>query len=179
MKANEEQRQRSHTDWVSSLHDARSRCRNALVQASVDVSDPDRALWPGVPREEMTREHQTVAKAHAWVLDYAEHVEPFQNRCPKKWTEDFDRPHEFPNGEQLELALCDIEEWSDIRYQIEVGDKHELTGNKQSTEYRRVHMPTGAARKAFRQLNACLEKLNLAADPPTPERTVDSPEEAW
>ena len=179
MKANEEQRQRSHTDWVSSLHDARTRCRNALVQASVDVSDPGRALWPAVPREQMTREHQTVAKAHAWVLDYAEHVEPFRNRCSRVWTEDFEDPYQFRGGEELELALSELEEWADLRYEVSVGRRHELTGKSQRTEYRRVHLPSGAARSAFRQLNACLEKLNLAADPPTPERTVDGPEDAW
>ena len=179
MKPSDEEQQQAQHGWLASLHDARTRCRHAIVQASVDVSDPSRALWPALPPEHMTREQQTVAKAHARVLDYAEHVEPYEYRCAHLWTEDFTDPHTFPDGETLELALSEIEEWADLRYEIDVGGAHELTGSQKRTEYRRVYLPTAYSRMAFRQLNECLEKLKLAADPPTPERTVDGPEEAW
>lgn len=179
MKASQDQRERSHADWVTSLNEARATCRQALMQASVDVSDPKRALWPAVPRKLMTQEHQTVAKCHAAVLDYAEHVEPFQYRCAGKWTEEIFRDHEFPDGDTLPVVLSEIEEWADRRYEQSVGRRDELTGAVRDTELRRVHLPTAYARGVYRQLNSCLEQLNMAADPPTPERTVDSPDEAW
>lgn len=179
MKAGKKDRERGHHDWVSSLNEARATCRQALMQASVDVSDPKRALWPAVPRRSMTQEHQTVAKCHAAVLDYAEHVEPFEYRCAGKWTEEIVPAHKFPDGDTLPVVLSELEEWADRRYEQRVGRKDELTGRKERTELRRVHLPTAYARQAFRQLNGCLEQLNLAADPPTPERTVDSAEDAW
>lgn len=179
MKASQSDQERAHTDWVASINDARATCRQALMQASVDVSDPHRALWPAVRRQQMTQEHQTVAQCHAAVLDYAEHVEPFKNRCAGKWTEQIDTDHEFPDGDTLPVVLAEIEDWADRRYEQRVGSKNELTGRKREQQIRRVHLPTAYARGAFRQLNTCLEQLKLAADPPTPERTVDGPGDAW
>lgn len=179
MKANQEQRERSHADWVTSLNEARATCRQALMQASVDVSDPKRALWPAVPRKLMTQEHQTVAKCHAAVLDYAEHVAPFEYRCAGKWTEAIVREHKFPDGDTLPVVLSELEAWADRRYEHQVGHKDELTGRKTETKIRRVHLPTAYSRQVYNQLNECLEQLNMAADPPTPERTVDSADEAW
>lgn len=179
MKASADDRQLTHNSWVQSLGEARNRCRQALLQSSVDVSNPYRALWPAVPRGRMNTEHQTVAQAHAAVLDYAEHVEPFQNRCSRLWTEEIVKPHEFPDGETLDVALAEIEDWADRRYVIETENKHELTGRSKDSEYRRVHLPTKYSRECYRQLNKCLEKLNLAAELKTPERTVNDGEEAW
>ncbi|RAW44090.1 hypothetical protein DQW50_16340 [Halorubrum sp. 48-1-W] len=179
MKPNQDQQERTHTNWIASMNDAFTTCRQVLMRASVDVSDPRRALWPAVPRSQMSREHQTVAQCHAAVLDYAEHIEPFRNRCSHAWTERIQPPHAFPDGSQLPVVLAELEEWADRRYEEPVGSKHELTGRKQDVELRRVHLPTEYARGAFRQLNKCREQLKLSADPPTPERTVDGPDDAW
>jgi hypothetical protein len=164
MKASQEDRERGHAEWVGSLHEARTACRQSLMQASVDVSDPRRALWPAVPRRLMTQEHQTVAKCHAAVLDYAEHVEPFRHRCAGKWNEEITPAHRFPDGDSLPVVLSEIEQWADRRYEHEVGKTDELTGQKQDLQIQRVHIPSGYARKAYRKLNACLEQLQLAAD---------------
>jgi len=165
MKPSAEERERSHRDWIESLHDARAHCRQALMQATVDVSDPERALWPAVPRSHMTREHQTVAQAHASLLDYAEHVEPFSNRCSHAWTVPFGGgDFALPEGERLPLALADIEEWADLRYALEVGGESELSGTQTQVVHRRVHVPIIHARQAFRQLNKCLDRLQLAVD---------------
>lgn len=169
----------AHNGWIATLHEARATCRQALMQASVDVSDPKRALWPAVPRRAMTQEHQTVARCHAAVLDYAEHIEPFQYRCAGKWTESIRQPHQFPDGDELPVALSELEKWADRRYEETVGRRDELTGVKQDQRVRRVHIPTAYAREAYIQLNDCMEQLNLAADPPTPERTVDDADDAW
>jgi len=179
MKASQNDRDQSHANWMASMSEAHATCRQTLMQASVDVSDPRRALWPAVPRRAMTQEHRTVAQCHAAVLDYAEHIEPFKNRCSMKWTEEIEPPHEFPNGETLPVVLSELEQWADRRYEQTVGKRHELTGRQRETEYQRVHIPTAIARECFRKLNACREMLKLAADPPTPERTVDGPEDAW
>jgi hypothetical protein len=179
MKPNRDDRGQSHANWMSSMNEAHSTCRQTLMQASVDVSDPKRALWPAVPRSQMTQEHQTVAQCHAAVLDYAEHIEPFKNRCSRKWTEQIEPPHEFPDGETLPVVLSELETWADRRYEETVGDRHELTGRQKRQEYCRVHIPTAYVREAFRKLNDCREMLKLAADPPTPERVVDGPEDAW
>ena len=179
MRASSDDQARSHTNWVASLNEARSTCRKALMQASVDVSDPKRALWPAVPRRQMTQEHLTVAKCHAAVLDYAEHVEPFANTCSGLWTEDIAQPFVFPDEEALDICLDEIEAWSDRRYEVTVGGKHELTGASVETEYRRVHLPTYYCRLSFRQLNRCLEKLSLAVDLPEETRVVTGPEDAW
>lgn len=179
MNANQNDQERAHADWIASLNDARATCRQALMQASVDVSDPTRALWPAVPRQQMTREHQTVAQCHAAVLDYAEHVEPFKYRCMGEWTESITTAHTFPDGTEMPVVLSEIEDWADRRYEERVGTKHELTGQLREQKLRRVHLPTAYARGAFRKLNKCLEQLKLSADPPTPERTVDGPADAW
>jgi hypothetical protein len=179
VKGNQDDREQAHRGWVASMDEAHATCRQALMQASVDVSDPTRALWPAVPRQHMTQEHQTVAKCHAAVLDYAEHIEPFENRCAHKWTEQIEPSHEFPDGDTLPVVLSEIEEWADRRYAERVGETHELTGRKETERYYRVHLPSAYARACFRQLNDCREILKLAADPPTPERTVDGPEDAW
>lgn len=179
MKPSGEDRDQSHANWMASMNEAHSTCRQVLMQASVDVSDPERALWPAVPRELMSQEHQTVAQCHAAVLDYAEHIEPFQNRCAGLWTEEIEPPHEFPEGETLQVVLSELEDWADRRYELQVGTRHELTGRSRDTEYRRVHIPTAYARECFRKLNDCRERLKLAADPPTPERTVNGPDDAW
>ncbi|MDR9381767.1 MAG: hypothetical protein RI560_08890, partial [Natronomonas sp.] len=86
MKPSNGDKQQGHANWLQSLSEARNNCRQALMQATVDVSDPERALWPAVSRDEMTREHRTVARAHATVLDYVEHLEPYKNRCADLWT---------------------------------------------------------------------------------------------
>lgn len=179
MKPGDDDQQRAHQNWIASLNDARASCRKSLMQASVDVSDPKRALWPAVPRGQMSTEHQTVAKCHAAVLDYAEHVEPFRHRCAGKWTEQIAPDHVFPDGNTLAINLKEIEAWADRRYREPVGTTHELTGRATDHKIRRVHLPTQYVRQAFRQLNRCLEQLNLSADPPTPERTVDDPNDAW
>lgn len=179
MNADKNQQERAHADWIASLNDARATCRQALMQASVDVSDPRRALWPAVPRQQMSTEHQTVAQCHAAVLDYTEHIEPFQHRCAGKWTEEIAGDHHFPEGEALPVVLSEIEAWADRRYEERVGSAHELTGQQREQKLRRVHLPTAHARGAFRQLNKCLEQLKLSADPPTPERTVDDAGDAW
>jgi len=159
-----EDRERSHENWVATLNEARSTCRQALMQASVDVSDPTKALWPAVRRGRMTQEHQTVAQCHAAVLDYAEHVEPYENRCSHIWTEAIRQPHEFPDGDELPVVLREIERWADMRYEESVGRTDELTGQQERTRLRRVHLPTGYARQTFRQLNRCVEFLKLGAD---------------
>jgi hypothetical protein len=112
----------------------------------------------------MTQEHETVAKCHAAIFDYAEHVMPFKNRCSGKWTESVVSDHEFPDGDSLAVALSEIEHWADRRYKQRVGKTDELTGQKQDTQIKRVHIPYGYARKVYWQLNECLEKLGLAAD---------------
>lgn len=164
MKANEGQQERAHADWIASLNDARTTCRQALMQASVDVSDPKRALWPAVPRSQMTTEHQTVAQCHAAVLDYCEHVEPFKHRCAGQWTEEIAPEHTFPDGDALPVVLSEIEAWADRRYTESVGGSHELTGRSTDQKLRRVHIPTAYARGAFRQLNKCLEQLQLSVE---------------
>jgi len=179
MKANQEERERSHADWTTSLNEARATCRQALKQASVDVSDPTRALWPAVPGSLMTQEHQIAATCHAAVLDYAEHIQPFKYRCAGKWTEEIRSDHEFPDGDTLPVVLSEIEKWADRRYEHRVGSTHELTGKQRTQTVRRVHLPTAYARQVYIQLNDCMEQLNMAADPPTPERTVDDPDDAW
>jgi len=178
MRASQEDKQIGHTNWLQSLGESRNTCRQALAQASVDVSDPKRALWPPVSRGNMTREHQTVARCHAAVLDYAEHVEPFANRCSDAWCREI-ATHEFPDGDTLSVALEEIEQWADRRYEIEKTSVHELTGRNSDTEYRRVHLPTTYARQCFRTLNECLEQLQLAADLPTPDYKVSGPEDAF
>lgn len=169
MKASAEDRKFAHNSWLRSLEEARNRCRQAMLQSSVDVANPHRALWPHVGRSQMTTEHQTVAQAHAAVLDYAQHVAPFQNRCSMFWTEELVEPHEFPDGEKFDVALSEISEWADRRYVIESEESHELTGNSKTTEYRRVHIPVNYSRLYQEQLNKCLETLGLAAQLPERE----------
>lgn len=177
MKASNDDRDIGHANWIQSLNEARSQCRQALMQASVDVSDPRRALWPAVPRQRMTREHQTVAQCHAAVLDYAEHVEPFRNRCAGFWTEQIEPDHEFPDGNTLPVNLKELEAWADRRYREQVGTTHELTGRAEDTKLRRVHLPTAYTRQAFRQLNKCLEQLQLSVqlENPTYNTKEDDP----
>lgn len=179
MKPGNDDQQRAHQSWVRSLYEARAKCRQAKNNASVDVSDPKRAIWPAVSRENMTREHKTVAQFHAMVLDYAEHVRPFKNRCAGHWTEEIASPHRFPDGSTLPVVLSEIETWADRRYREPDGTTHELTGRTRTYTIRRVHLPTKYARMAMGQLDKCLEQLKLSADPPTPERTVDGPSDAW
>lgn len=179
MKPGKGDQERGHANWMASMQDAHSTCRQALLQASVDVSDPMRALWPAVPRERMTQEHLTVAQCHAAVLDYAGHIKPFKNRCSMKWTQEVAQPYEFPDGETLDVVLKELDEWADRRYKQTVGKQHELTGRQKETEYRRVHLPTAYSRACFEQLNECRESLQLAASPPTPEETVNGPQDAW
>jgi hypothetical protein len=179
MKPSDSDRDQSHANWMQSMNEAHTTCRQVLMQASVDVSDPRRALWPAVPRRFMTQEHQTVAQCHAAVLDYAEHIEPFKNRCADLWTKQIEPPHEFPDGETLPVVLSELERWADRRYALQVQTEHELTGQQQDNEFRRVHIPTAYARECFRKLNDCRERLKLTADPPTQEETVGGPEDAW
>jgi hypothetical protein len=164
MKPSSEDRDQSHANWMASMNEAHSTCRQVLMQASVDVSDPERALWPAVPRRQMTQEHQTVAQCHAAVLDYAQHIRPFRNRCSNKWTERIEQPHEFPEGDTLPVVLSELEQWADRRYKLKVGARHELTGRQEKTEYRRVHLPPAYARKCFIQIDECRERLKLAVD---------------
>ena len=179
MNPSKREQSQGHANWIAALNDAQLSCRKTLKQASVDVSDPKRALWPAVPRSRMTQEHQTVAQCHAAVLDYAELVRPYKNRCAGKWTESIREPHEFADGSTLAVCLAEIEEWADRRYSERVGQTHELTGRKKDHRIRRVHIPTGYVRDLYNQLNDCRERLQLAADPPTPENTVDGPEDVW
>jgi len=164
VKASQDDTQRAHTNWVKSLNEAQLSCRKALKQETVDVSDSNRALWPAVPREAMTREHQTVAQCHAAVLDYAELIRPFKNRCAGKWTQELYHPHEFPDGDTLDIVLSEIESWSDRLYTERVGEEHELTGRKKQQKLRRVHIPSSYSRAFYNQLNDCRERLQLAAD---------------
>ena len=178
MRASGEDKQIGHSNWLQSLGESRNTCRKALAQASVDVSDPQRALWPPVSRGGMTQEHRTVAQCHAAVLDYAEHVEPFANRCSDPWTREIATFH-FPDGDSLSISLEELEQWADRRYEIEEKTVDELTGTTTETEYRRVHLPTKYSRECFRALNECLENLELAADLPTPDYRVTGPEDAF
>jgi len=173
----QEQQQISHTNWVQSLGEARNTCRKALARASVDVSDPERALWPAVPRSQMTREHKTVAKTHASVLDYAEHIEPYSERCIEPWTRQI-ATFEFPDGEELDICLSEIEQWADLRFEQKTTAKDELCGRKEDYEHRRVHLPTMYSRECFRLLNKCLGELHLAADLKTPDHGAIGPDNA-
>lgn len=164
MKPSQEDRERSHSDWIETLHDSRLRCRQALMNATVDVSHPERALWPTSPPHSMTQEHKTVARSHAAVLDYAEHVEPFSNRCSHLWTQALTGEYAFPDGETLPLALHELHRWADLKYDVATGGEHELEGEATEVEYYRVHIPTRYARLAHRQLNKCLDRLQLAVD---------------
>lgn len=164
VKATQDDSERAHTNWVKSLNEAQLSCRKALKQETVDVSDSHRALWPAVPREQMTREHQTVAQCHAAVLDYAELIRPFKNRCADKWTESLFVEHQFPDDDTLPVVLSEIESWSDRLYTERVGEEHELTGRKKRHRLRRVHIPSSYSRAFYNQLNECRERLQLAAE---------------
>ncbi len=177
MSRQQEQQQISHTNWIQSLGEARNTCRRALAQASVDVSDPERALWPAVPRSKMTTEHKTVAKTHAAVLDYAEHVEPFSDRCIEPWTKQI-AVFEFPDREELDICLAEIEDWADLRFEEETTTKNELSGRKVEYEHQRVHIPTKYSRECFRLLNDCLGELKLAADLKMPDYAAVGPDNA-
>lgn len=179
MKASAKDQKVGHTNWLQSLSEARNTCRKALAQASVDVSDPTRALWPAVRRQRMTREHQTVAQCHAAVIDYWEHIEPFSARVAGHWSEDVVEPHEFPDGDTLAVSLHNLHEWADRRYEEQSFERDELTGTRKVDEYHRVHLPTSYSRAVFEHLNKCLEGLKLAADPPRPDRNLKDPSEAW
>lgn len=164
MKPGDDDQQRAHQNWVASLYEARAKCRQAKNSASVDVSDPTRAIWPAVSRDNMTREHKTVAQFHAMVLDYAEHVRPFKNRCASYWTEQIAPPHQFDDGNTLPVVLSELHKWADRRYREPDGTTHELTGRTRTYRVRRVHLPTRYARMAMTQLDKCLERLKLSVD---------------
>jgi len=164
MKPAKEDRERSHSDWIETLHDSRLRCRQALMQSTIDVSNPEKALWPTKPPALMSDEHKTIAKSHAAILDYAEHVEPFKNRCSHLWTQSIHSDYVFPDGERLPIALADLHRWADLKYDLSTGGDHELKGESTDVKYYRVHIPTRYARLAHRQLNKCLDRLQLAVD---------------
>lgn len=175
----------SHQNWVQSIGEARQSCRKSKVAASVNVSNPEQALWPPVAKHEMTAEHQAVAQFHAAVLDYCEHVEPFRHRLkiPRGdaetglWEERLG-VHEFPDGDELAVRLGTLEEWADRRYETEETVVDELEGRTTKTAYKRVHLPTQFARLAFRQLNECLDQLQLAADLKKPDHAAVGPDNA-
>jgi len=171
----------SHKNWVQSLGEARQSARKAKVQASVNVSNPHKALWPPVAKPQMTPEHQSVAQLHAAVLDYSEHVEPYSHRLDigddGLWSAKLGE-FEFPDGETLPVILGKLDEWADLRYEEETTTVGELEGHSTTTEHKRVYLPTAYARTVFRQLNQCLEEIDLAADLQTPGYTETGPEEA-
>jgi hypothetical protein len=164
MKSTPEEQAQGHANWLQSMSQARNNCRQALIQASVDVSDPTRALWPAVGRDNMTREHRTVAQAHAALLDYVEHIEPYSARCAGLWTAEIVPEHAFPDGDTLPVVLSELEEWADMRYEDASQQHGELNPRQTATEIKRVHLPTAYARAAFRQANKCLERLKLGVD---------------
>jgi hypothetical protein len=164
MKNTPDDQAQGNANWMQSMTQARNNCRQALMKASVDVSDPSRALWPAVPRDGMTREHETVAQTHAALLDYVEHIEPYSARCAGLWTVEVVDPHEFPSGETLPVVLSELEEWADMRYEEETSVGGELNPRKTETEIQRVHLPSAYARAAFNQANKCVERLKLGLD---------------
>jgi hypothetical protein len=170
---------RGRANWQQSMDDARNNCRQALMQAHMDVSDPAQALWPAVSREAMSNEHRAVAQAHASVLDYVEHIEPYSARCAGIWTKEIAEPYEFEDGSTLPVVLQKLDRWAGMRYVETVESGSELNPRAKSTEVKRVHLPAEHAHQAFKQANRCVKQLKLGADPPTPDRTVDGPEDAW
>ena len=164
MKPSRDDKRQGHANWLQSLSEARNQTRNALMQASVDVSDPERVLWPTVPREAMTREHEAVARLQATLLDYVEHLEPYAPRCGQLWVEDIVPPYEFDSGETLPVVLSEIERWADKRVAVEERTPSQLNPRARSTEEKRVHLPARYARETFRQANKCIERLQLGVE---------------
>jgi hypothetical protein len=152
----------AHNQWVSTLGDAREKCRQAVARAEVQVSDHDRALWPTKTGSNMSNEQKVAAELHAHLLDFAEHVEPYQNECVKPWTEHL-ATHEFGDGDTLPICLDDIERWANRDYIETEWRQHELTGREKVTTRQRVYIPAQYGRELFRQINGCLENLGLAA----------------
>lgn len=152
-----------HQAWVSSLSDARLGARKALLQASVKVADPEQVLWPHVGIDGMTPQHKAVVSAHAAVLDYADHVSPFHNRCSNYWTKQLDS-HELPEGETLDVALSELHnEWVDRLYEQTVTVEQPRRMAEEKTHIKRVHLPLSSSRTVYRALNKCLESIGLAA----------------
>jgi hypothetical protein len=123
----------------------------------------------------MSGEQRSAAKAHAHLLDYAAHVEPYQNRCYGIWTEEVaGSPHEFDDGETLDVCLDSLPDWTNKLYEETTFETHELKGRQKKTERKRVLLPVKYADPLFRKLNTCLERLDLAAALEAPDHQTDN-----
>lgn len=174
----DQQKQQAHQQWIATLSDARKNCREALARGSVYIGDPERALWPVVSANQMSKAHQVAAQIHAAVLDYHEHVEPFQHelmsgrggigdtddRGATLWSE---RLHtvaitdEDDGTQHIRLGKLQ-EQWADHQVQISMTVNEGAYGQRQVSKPRRLLLPLSGARKCYRQLNRCVESLNLA-----------------
>ena len=155
-------KKQGHNNWMTSLADAREGCREAVGQSELRAPDPSRTLWPQVDPKQASPSHKSVAKLHASVLDYAEHVSPYQDSCFQLWSEHLDT-HTLPDGETLDVSLSSIGDWKSQLYEIEEQTQHELTGSQTTTEVRRVYIAPKYGRVLYEQLDKCIEHLGLAA----------------
>lgn len=175
MKPTSTDQSEAHAGWIRSLDGARTSCRESLAQATVNVADPTRAVWPLTAPTDMGYEQRAAAKAHAALTDYAAHVEPYRNRCFGIWTDEIDAsPHEFFEGDTMDVCLDGLPEWTSKLYEVESWEKHELTGRSKETEKKRVLLPVRYVDPLYRKLNECLERLDLAAEiePPDHQTTA-------
>jgi len=154
------------------------------MQGSGYIPDPERALWPVVPANKMTKTHEVAAKIHAAVLDYHEHIEPFTHELLNSrdgvgnddmgsdgnlWTEHLHSVH-IKEGKIRRVRLGKLQEqWAAEQVSLEFGVDDGAHGERVVEQPRRVLLPLAAARKCHRQLNQCVEVLNLAVQiDPTP-----------
>lgn len=171
----DQQKAQAHQQWITTLSDARKNCREALARGSVYIGDPERALWPVEPANRMSKSHQVAAQIHAAVLDYHEHVEPFNyellsgrdgigksNSSSNLWSETL-HTVKLAEGETRRIRLGKLQDkWADKQESVSITIDEGAYGTRTEEIPKRLLMPLSGARKCYRQLNRCVESLNLA-----------------
>lgn len=172
---NEEQ---SGQQWLLTMHEARNDCRKALRRASVEISDPTRALWPlKQDRRKMSNAYRTAALLNAAVMDYHEHVEPLSGQLVDTdiWTEKL-YECDINDDEVLRVKLGKLkEQWADRIISGDVVVDDGAYGRREIEKQWRLFLPLEAARLVYEQLNTAVRTLKLAVDIEPRDKEVQGP----
>lgn len=170
-------------NWLSTLHEARTNCRERVANAMVAVPDPHQMHWPVCSRQQMKGAHQAAMEAHVSVIDFADQVSPYaeEDAIEDIWAEKLSTVSAKPAGEdgELEVSLADLDKWEFAFVERSLVTEDELYGRTNQTQTKRILLPIVAMRECYRQLNQVVKALGFAAEADAeslPQGSLKTPE---
>lgn len=172
-------RSQAGRNWVTTLHESRTNCREKVAEAMVSVPEPTKVLWPVRQRSQMTGAQKAAIEGHVSVIDFADQVLPYRGERgldEEIWEKEL---VEVERLEGLTVSLDTLDEWE---FQFMVNEKRtedELYGESVEKERYRVLLPVTGMRACYRQLNKITKELGFAADANAggqPKTGIDTPE---